>query len=43
MLLVLPRSSVGPATEAVRGLAIEPRMWSNGSPEPDDWVWQPVS
>lgn len=42
MLLVLPRSSVGPATEAVRLLGIEPRMWSNGSPEPDDWVWKAV-
>ncbi|MFH1475048.1 MAG: hypothetical protein ABIG85_04235 [Chloroflexota bacterium] len=43
MLLVLPRAVLGPATEALRRLGIEPRAWSNGSPEPDDWTWQPVA
>jgi hypothetical protein len=42
MLLVLPRAALAPATKAVRRLGIEPRIWSNGSPEPDDWTWQPV-
>lgn len=43
MLLVLPRDALGPATEAIRHLGIEPRTWSNGSPEPDDWTWRPAT
>jgi hypothetical protein len=39
MLLVLPRATLVQATAALRRLGIEPRMWSNGSPEPDDWAW----
>ena len=39
-LLVLPSERVGEAVGAIRALGIEPRMWSNGSPEPDDWRWQ---
>ena len=39
-LLVLPSERVGEAARAIRALGIEPRMWSNGSPEPDDWQWQ---
>jgi hypothetical protein len=40
LLLVLPRATVVQATAALRRLGIEPRMWSNGSPEPDDWTWR---
>jgi hypothetical protein len=43
MLLVLPRAVLEPATEALRRLGIEPRAWSNGSPEPDNWTWRPVA
>lgn len=38
--LILPRECLGEATDAVRSLGLEPRMWSNGSPEPEDWAWQ---
>jgi hypothetical protein len=39
-LIVLPSERVAESAGAIRGLGIEPRMWSNGSPEPDDWHWQ---
>lgn len=42
LLLVLPRDVVSRASLAIRQLGIEPRMWSNGSPEPDDWAWEPA-
>jgi hypothetical protein len=39
ILLILPREHLRAATEAVRALGLEPRMWGNGSPEPDGWAW----
>lgn len=42
LLLVLPRGILAPATRAIEQLGIEVRMWSNGSPEPDDWSWSPA-
>jgi hypothetical protein len=43
LLLVLPREVLAPATLAIGMLGIEARMWSNGSPEPDDWTWSPTA
>jgi hypothetical protein len=43
LLLVLPREILAPATRAIERLGVEVRMWSNGSPEPDDWSWSPAS
>jgi hypothetical protein len=40
LLLMLPRQVVWEAAAAIRDLEIEPRMWSNGSPEPADWSWR---
>jgi Family of unknown function (DUF6885) len=42
MLLVLPRDVLARASRAVEQLGIEGRMWSNGSPEPEDWSWSPT-
>ncbi len=41
LLLVVPRELAAEATAAIRQLGIDPRMWSNGSPEPGDWTWHP--
>jgi hypothetical protein len=41
MLLVLPREHLDDAAAAVRGIGIDPTMWSNGSPEPPDFTWSP--
>jgi hypothetical protein len=41
VLLLVPSTLLPDAAEAIRGLGVELRMWSNGSPEPDDWAWQP--
>jgi hypothetical protein len=41
LLLVVPRDRADEVTAAIRELGIEPRMWANGSPEPDDWAWRP--
>lgn len=38
--LVLPRDCLDAAVHEVRRLGIEPRMWHNGSPEPEGWTWQ---
>jgi hypothetical protein len=40
ILLVLPREHLRDATDAVRGLGLAPRMWGNGSPEPEGWAWE---
>jgi Family of unknown function (DUF6885) len=40
LLLVLPRDHAQAATRAIRSVGLTPRIWSNGSPEPDDWVWR---
>jgi hypothetical protein len=39
LLLVIPRDRVEPVSDALSALGLEIRMWSNGSPEPDDWSW----
>ena len=39
ILLVLPRTALEPASAAIREIGLVPRMWSNGSLEPDDWAW----
>lgn len=39
--LVLPRASLDEALGEVGALGLEPRMWHNGSPEPEDWAWRP--
>jgi hypothetical protein len=43
VLMVVPRDRAGELASAVLGIGIEPRMWSNGSPEPDDFVWSMAS
>ncbi len=43
MLLVVPRERVAEAETLLAGIGIPERMWSNGSLEPDDWVWHPGS
>jgi hypothetical protein len=40
MLLILPREHLEAATAAIRALGLEPRMWANGSPEPEGWAWE---
>lgn len=39
LLLAIPRVALEEATRAIGGLGLELAMWSNGSPEPDDWEW----
>lgn len=41
VLLVVPREVAAEVTDALGRIGIVPRMWSNGSPEPDDWTWAP--
>jgi hypothetical protein len=36
MLLIVPRDARLKVEEALAGIAIQPSMWSNGSPEPDE-------
>jgi hypothetical protein len=43
LLLIVPQAVLEGAAAAVRRVGIEPRMWSNGSTEPDDWSWRPTS
>lgn len=38
--LVVPREVLDDANEAIRAIGIEPRMWHNGSPEPEGWAWE---
>jgi hypothetical protein len=40
VLLVLPREHLDRAVVAIHELGLEPRMWGNGSPEPEGWAWQ---
>jgi hypothetical protein len=40
LLLVLPREALRAATAAVESLGLEIRMWSNGSTEPEGWMWE---
>lgn len=42
-LLVVPAVHRAELTEALRAIGIEPWMWSNGSPEPEDFAWSPGS
>jgi hypothetical protein len=39
MLVIVPRDRADEVVSAVRAAGVEPRMWSNGSPEPDDYAW----
>lgn len=41
LLLVLPSARLGETIRAVEGLGLEVGPWSNGSPDPDDWHWEP--
>ena len=41
VLLVVPTGHVTAVETLLAGLGIPERMWSNGSPEPDDWTWHP--
>jgi hypothetical protein len=41
MLLVLPSARLGEALAAVRNLGLEAAPWANGSPDPEDWHWEP--
>lgn len=38
--LLLPREVLDEAVDEVRAIGLEPRMWHNGSREPEDWAWQ---
>jgi hypothetical protein len=40
LLLVIRRSSLDAAREAVEGLGLDIRMWGNGSLEPEGWSWE---
>jgi hypothetical protein len=40
LLLVLRRSALGDAREAIEGLGLDIRMWGNGSLEPEGWSWE---
>jgi hypothetical protein len=40
LLLILPREHLAAATEAMDRLGLSPRMWGNGSPEPEGWTWE---
>lgn len=40
LLLVLPREHLEAAHASVRSIGLEPRMWNNGSLEPEDWSWE---
>ena len=41
LLLVLPAARLAEGIRAVQDLGLAVRPWSNGSPDPDDWQWQP--
>jgi hypothetical protein len=41
MLLVLPAARLEEALSTIRALGIDPAPWANGSPEPEDWRWEP--
>jgi hypothetical protein len=41
MLLVLPSRRLAEALRVVRDLGLEAATWDNGSPDPDDWRWEP--
>ena len=41
MLLVVQSELASEASSEIDALGIDLRIWSNGSPEPDDWVWHP--
>ena len=41
LLLVLPRKHVVAGLDAVGLLGLAAGMWDNGSPDPDDWAWEP--
>ncbi len=41
LLLVVPADRSASIANAIAALGLELRMWSNGSPDPDDWVWRP--
>jgi hypothetical protein len=41
LLVVLPRERLEDAIDAIRGLGLEVGPWANGSPDPDDWSWEP--
>ncbi len=38
--LVLPRDVLDEAAAAIGALGLEARMWHNGSPEPEGWIWE---
>lgn len=41
LLLVLPRTRLVEGIRSVEDLGLAVGPWSNGSPDPDDWQWQP--
>ena len=41
LLLVLPAARRAEGLRGVEGLGLAVGPWSNGSPDPDDWQWQP--
>lgn len=41
LLLVLRSTLLGEAINAVEGLGLDVGPWDNGSPDPDDWTWEP--
>jgi hypothetical protein len=41
VLLLVPRTDAPALIRALEGMRMEVRMWSNGSPPPGDWRWQP--
>jgi hypothetical protein len=42
MLIIVERELAAKVTAAIEALGIRPAMWSNGSPDPDDYRWEPV-
>jgi hypothetical protein len=39
LLVIVPRTVLGAAAEAIGALGLELRTWDNGSTPPADWVW----